>query len=98
MTLQIKAYIGSALPGISPCDGWVLSAYPEDDGDGFTSIGYVAHRDDESCLLGACRFDFDPTQERFDYLVKAGFPPAPGGGPWTNTKIDGAILSLRVVA
>jgi hypothetical protein len=98
MTLQFKSFIGSALPGIAPCEGWVLRAYPDDDGDGFTTIAYVADRDDESCLLGTCRFDFDPTQERFDYLVKAGFPSAPGGGPWTNEKIDGAIAGLRVVS
>lgn len=98
MSLQNKPEVGAVLPGMKPCDGWVLRVYPEDDSDGFTTTGYVAVRDDEVCLLGHCRFDFTPTQERFDWLVREGFPRAPGGGPWTNAKLDWAITRLKAVA
>lgn len=98
MSLQSKPSIGAPVAGIRPCQGWVLLAYAEDDTSGFSTTGYVASRADEVCLLGQSRFDFDPTQERFDFLVRSGFPSAPGGGPWTNAKIDGAIAGLRLVA
>lgn len=98
MTSHTSRYIGVEVPGIAPCDGWALKAYPEDDGDSFTTTGYVAVRDDVVVLLRHSRFEFTPTQARFDYLVLNDFPRAPGGGPWTNAKIDRAIVGLKAVA
>lgn len=98
MASPITPSIGSKVPGIAPCDGWLLLSYPEEDGDGFTTTGYVASRDDAVCVLCVCRFSFAPTQERFDWLVRNDFPPSPNGGPWTSAKIDWAINGLKAVA
>lgn len=67
--------------------GWVLHTYPEDDGDGFSTPAYIARGAERDVMLGVSRFRFTPTQDRFDWLVQAGFPRCPKGS-WTDMEID----------
>lgn len=86
---------GSPVPGIRPCLGWVLHFWEDRDGDGFWTKEYVAVRGEEERGVSVCRFKFSPTQERFDWLVRSGFPPyiTPTGGisSWTDAHIDARI-------
>lgn len=82
-------------PGIEPCDGWTLYRYDEEDSDGFTTPGYFASNGERDVFFNHARFWFDPTQERFDYLVRAGFPRITARGPFTNEDVDVAIVQAR---
>jgi hypothetical protein len=86
------------VPGIEPCDGWTLHQYDEEDGDRFTTTGYFASDGTRDKFLNHARFWFEPTQERFDFLVRAGFPDFGGIGPFTNEDVDYAIVQARVLA
>lgn len=63
--------------GIEPVDGWVL-VFDDDDTPDRQSIyalrEYAAVRGDEYRHLGVSRRFFNPTQERFAWLVRNGFP------------------------
>lgn len=88
------------VPGIAQVDGWTLHS---DATPGV--IGPVEHyavRDDEFVDLGVSRWDFDPTQERWDWLVRNDFPArlrrASGvSTPICNSDID-AALARQVAA
>lgn len=80
---------------IAPVDGWLLASFDEGDSDGFITPGYVALNCASEVRLDHCRFDFYPTQERFEYLVRHGFPRLGGIGPTTNHHIDAAIRAER---
>lgn len=76
---------------VEPVDGWTLFSSETRDGDGFWTRDYSARRGDDEVLLNVSRFLFRPSQERFAYLVRNGFP-APGGiGPWSDTELDALI-------
>lgn len=74
--------------GIHPVDGWTLCAFTEDDPDGFQTTAYVARGPDRDVWLDVSRFRFSPSQDRFAWMVKHGFPPCPYLGPWDDTDID----------
>jgi hypothetical protein len=80
---------GALVPGFEPCEGWSLMWTEEEDGDFFLTDLYFARSDTEDRLIHHCRFDFTPTQARFDWLVRNGFPSTRGS--WTDAKIDAAI-------
>lgn len=84
------------LLGIAPVDGWSLWGYDEWDSDGFTTTGYCARKDGIERILNVSRFRFSPTQERFAYLVRNGFPPSPTRGPWSDAELDRCIEGLKV--
>lgn len=89
---------GVPVEGITPVGGWALFSYEEDDGDGFTTLGYIARGADLDVMLGLSRFRFTPTQARFAWLVRNSFPRAmvrPGGAcsPLDNNDIDAAIAA-----
>lgn len=86
------------VPGIEPCDGWTLHQYDEDDSDGFSTTGYFASDGTRDKFLNHARFWFTPTQERFNFLVRAGFPHFGGIGPFTNEDVDYAIVQARALA
>lgn len=86
--------------GIEPVDGYLLIESEEQDGDGFWHPVYLAVKGEETHQLHVSRFNFTPTQERFDWLVRWGFPRAylvglSRGGPLTDTIIDNAIAGER---
>jgi hypothetical protein len=83
---------GLTVPTVAPVQGWTLMKSEERDGDGFFTDLYFARSDECDQILNHCRFGFNPTQARFDFLIVSGFPPA-GPGSWTNAKIDAAIAS-----
>lgn len=85
---------------IEPVDGWSLFAMDEPDGDGFWTTSYVARCDDGDVMLHTSRFRFTPSQERFAWLVRHGFPRRPGKilGPWCDLDIEAAIEAERAVA
>ena len=91
-----------AVPDIAPVDGWVLWTWPETDGDGFETDAYFARGPHTDVALDVSRFRFTPSQERFAWLVRNGFPPRRRFGPWDDTEIEQAmaygIESLPVAA
>lgn len=86
--------------GIDPVDGWVLLSVLETDGDGFPFETFFAGRDGEVRLLNLCRFRFTPAQERFAWLVAAGFPSRVGhvASSWDDADIDAMIALERTAA
>lgn len=86
------------VPGIEPCDGWSLHEYDEEDSDGFTTTGYFASNGDRDVFFSHARFWFDPTQERFDFLVRNRFPRLNPISENTNEDIDVAIVRQRTAA
>jgi hypothetical protein len=85
-------------PGIEPVDGWQLRVFDEWDSDGFSTAGYVARRGNEERSLRVCRFRFTPSQDRFAWLVRAGFPASPNIGPWDDTDIEMRIAVPEMAA
>ena len=83
---------------IEPVDGWSLYSYTEEDGDGFTTTGYFASNGEQDKFFNHARFWFDPSQERFEFLVRQGFPRLNKIGSFTNEDIDYAIVRSRVDA
>lgn len=80
------------LDEIQPVDGWSLWSFPWDDGDGFTKAAYFARGPERDEKLNVSLYRFSPTQERFHFLVKNGFPkPTSPFGPWDDTEIDHVI-------
>ena len=73
---------------IEPVDGWQLCALTERDGDGFDYQTYIARSADRDVILAVSRFRFSPSQDRFAWLVRAGFPASPNIGPWDDTDIE----------
>lgn len=89
-----QRYDGYLIPWVQPVDGWTLLCFEEEDGDGFWAPTYFARSDAEDRLLNVSRFaSFDPTQERFAYLVRNDFPKPPRGGPWADDTLDAAIAA-----
>ena len=90
----------SPVPGIAPVDGWQLHHFDEEDSDGFWTTSYLAQRGAEQRVLNTSRFRFTPSQDRFAWLVRAGFPERLGRlmGPWDDTEIEAAIAAERVAA
>ncbi|KPL67439.1 hypothetical protein SZ64_04565 [Erythrobacter sp. SG61-1L] len=93
--------IPGAVPGIDPVDGWVLVEDEEQDGDGFWRPVYDAVRGDERQRLGVSRWRFTPTQARFAWMVRSGFPMmfrAPSGclAPFHDEVIDAAIAAAAL--
>ena len=79
-------------------DGWVLTEIIADRGHEFE-----VQRGDEVKMLGVSRFHFNPTCERFAWLVRNGFPRSiqrEGGvfTPLDDDDIDAAIAAELVAA
>lgn len=84
--------------GIDEVDGWRLLEIDSDDLSKIAISAYVARRDGLDVLLNTSTRHFIPTNERFAWIVRAGFPLgkiAPGGaiGPLTNDFIDAGIIA-----
>lgn len=84
--------------GIAPVDGYSLFTYDELDGDGFVTPAYFARGPWRDVKLAVSRFQFTPTQGRFEFLVRNGFPQFPGMGNWSDAEIDEALLGGWQVA
>lgn len=97
---RVQPFSGVRLHNIEPVDGWHLTVFDEWDGDGFCTPAYVARHTDEpeQVWLDVSRFRFSPTQERFAWLVRNGFPPRPALGPWDDFDIDARIAGERSAA
>lgn len=80
---------------IAPVDGWALHSIECWDGDGFFYNSYVARGPVEDRMLDLCRFRFTPSQDRFAWLVRNGFPARRGFGPWDDTSIEHEITAVR---
>lgn len=80
---------------VDPVDGWSLHSYPYMDGEGFWRDEYAARRGDAEVPLDVSRFRFTPSQARFAWLVRNGFPPRPAFGPWDDTDIEARIQQER---
>lgn len=65
---------GGPVHGIEPRDGWTLHFDSGHVRTGYQCEEYVAiHEDGRTAVLNHCRFRFNPTQERWDWLVAHGF-------------------------
>lgn len=84
--------------GVSPVDGWRLFTFDEPDGDGFSTPAYFARGPWRDVMLPVSRFSFTPTQGRFEFLVRNGFPFFPERGNWTDDVIDNALMGGVAVA
>lgn len=84
--------------GIAAVDGWTLFQSDQFDGDGFHYLDYAAVRGGEVRQLDVSRFRFTPSQDRFAWLVRNGFPPRPSFGPWDDTDIEMRIAVEAVAA
>lgn len=90
-------YPGSAVEGIRPSFGFTLMWNDEEDGDGFTTTSYFARGPRRDIPLNHSRFRFVPTQDRFDFLARLGFPQWLGGkGPFTDSDVDQAMQDEAV--
>ena len=78
---------------IDPVDGWQLFQHEYQDGDGFWRAEYAARRDGVEMPLHVSRLRFTPSNDRFAWLVRNGFPKRPGKilGPWDDTDIEARI-------
>ena len=82
------------VPDVDPVDGWELRSKQDLDSDDFYTQSYIARRVDGTGVdveLPVSRFCFTPTQARFAWLVRNGFPRCPIGGNWFDSDIDEAI-------
>jgi hypothetical protein len=95
---QHPRFLSAPVPGIDPVDGWAMRAF----GDGGPGCGswdeYIARGADRDVMLRVSRWSFTPTQERFAWLVRAGFPNGvqrPGGCITSicDSDIDAAIAA-----
>lgn len=89
--------------GIEPVEGWHLLVLQD-------ASGWLAPREFAAAKagwgvvhLGVSRWAFDPTQDRFAWLVRNGFPgqamrPSGVRTPLTNADIDAAIAAEAVAA
>lgn len=95
MSARGATSISATVVGIEPVDGWVLWATSDQDGDGFWYEDYFARSATSDHYLHVSRFGFTPTQERFAFLVRNGFPSftvrSGGRAPWCNETLDAAI-------
>lgn len=84
---------------IEPVDGWSLWSHTERDGDGFDFQTYIARKDGQEVILPVSRFRFTPSQDRFVWLVRNGFPSRQGRilGPWDDTDLEMA-MAIPVLA
>lgn len=95
----------NAVYGIEPVDGWLL-IYDEDwaiTAPSWAPREYAAIRGDERRRLGVSRFSFNPTQDRFAWLVQNGFPKmlVRAGGvatPLNDADIDAMLVAPEVAA
>lgn len=76
---------------IDPVDGWQLYSFVGYDSDGFHRPEYAARRGADEVPLDVSRFRFTPSNARFAWLVRNGFPPRPAFGPWDDTDIEARI-------
>ena len=82
--------------GIAPVYGWSLLTFEEEDSDGFLRKCFAAQRGDKLIVLDVSGFNFAPTDERFAWLVRNGFPKRPSlTGGWFGREIDERISSER---
>ena len=88
-TTRYQAY---EIDWIATVAGWSLLVMDDEDGDGFTAPTYIARSAEEDVVLDVSRFNFKPTQDRFEWFVRHGFPrrPTPKGG-WFSSEVDTAI-------
>ncbi|MBB4859661.1 hypothetical protein HNO88_002990 [Novosphingobium chloroacetimidivorans] len=90
------SFAADTVTGIEPVYGWSLLSFEEEDSDGFWRDNYVARQGAREVLVDVSCFQFKPTQERFAWLVRNGFPrrPTPFGG-WSDAEIDARIAAER---
>ena len=90
---------GFPVPDIEPVDGWAMFSIEVEDSDGFWTHEYFARGPVRDVHLDTSRFRFTPSQDRFAWLVRHGFPPrtiALAG--WDDTEIESRIASERRAA
>jgi hypothetical protein len=81
---------------IEPHKGWSLYSFDMLDGDGFWRPEYFAACKTAGMVLPVSRFNFEPTQARFNWLVDNVVlgKGTRGVGPLTNADIDCPDQSL----
>lgn len=77
--------------GIHPVDGWGLYRVDVLGGENGWYVEYTARGAERDVHLDVSRWRFTPSQDRFAWLVRNGFPPRPAFGPWDDFDIDERI-------
>lgn len=82
--------------GIEPVDGWHLCCHIDGTSHTTGRKCYVACRDGVGEWLDLSAHDFTPTQARWEWFVRAGFPLSPRWpngiiAPWSDDLIDAQI-------
>ena len=98
MTTPASPIATRPVPGIAPVDGWAMFSFDEWDGDGFKTTGYSARKGEAEFVLPVSRFRFTPSQDRFAWLVRSEFAPAPGIAPWSDGDLDAQVAAGMVAA
>lgn len=93
----------SRVPGIEPVDGWTLHSDECDLGEYRREPFYLAVRGDDERLINVSSYFFTPTQERFAWIVRHGFPSHQVGargalGPLDDRFIDEALVGDMLAA
>lgn len=89
---MVPKYMAAApVVWIEPYEGWSMWELVSRDGDGFFYSEYIARCIEGDVVLDVSRFNFTPTQERFDWLVRNEFPARRGTGPWDDADVDWGI-------
>lgn len=85
---------------IDPVDGWALFAIDVLGGPRGWYVEYIARGTERDVHLDLSRWRFTPSQDRFAWLVRAGFPPRPEFGPWDDCDIEERIAAehMKVAA
>lgn len=88
----------SPVDDITPVEGWSLHTFGNDDSEGFRRPEYVARGPLRDVHLPVSRFAFNPTQDRFEWLVRNEFranPLADKICDWDDHDIDYALAAER---
>lgn len=88
----------SPVAGITPVDGWELRSIDCEDGNGFSYKEFIARGPDSDVMLDLSRFRWTPSQDRFAWLVRKGFPARPKFGPWDDFDIEAGLAVERQLA
>ena len=80
--------------GIPAVEGWALCEMGG--GSIYDPREYIAVRGAEHKLLGTSRWTFTPTQERFAWLVRNGFPSSLKRAHGVTTPIDDADIDAAL--
>lgn len=97
--LTPRCFDAEPVPNIEAVDGWSLLTFDEIDRNSFPMPAFIARRGAREIWLDVSPTRFTPSQARFAWLVRHGFPlrPHPMGG-WDDTDLELRLAGLSAAA